>query len=467
MQKEKNCAQHGENEPYSERSIPIKHYFDTVLKRLGVKQYPELIKGVRGTSSAEHIPEHLSKGIFRARYDIHVYKDGTTRYDMTQLPLTHFKPCEVGASIEKLRELGYTLDIRGLELTRDDQILELKPQDIILPNCDGSPESGADKVLTSICHFIDDCLEYLYGLPRYYKIKNPSDLIGHLTIVLAPHTSAGIVGRIIGFTHTQGLFAHPLLHASTRRDCDGDEACVILMLDAFLNFSKRYLPESRGSTMDTPLVLTSILTPSEVDDMAFDVDIPWSYPLELYEAALQYKPPWEVKIPQIKKHLGKPEQYEGMGFTHDLTNINYTVKCSAYKTLPSMQEKLTGQMDIADKLRSVNPTEVARLVIEKHFLKDTKGNLRKFSTQEFRCVVCNEKFRRPPLAGKCSKCNGKILFTISEGSVLKYLEPTISLAHKYNVSPYLKQTIELLKVRIESVFGKEAEKQTGLGAWFG
>ena len=55
------------------------------------------------------------------------------------------------------------------------------------------------------------------------------------------------------------------------------------------------------------------------------------------------------------------------------------------------------------------------------------------------------------------------MFTISEGSVYKYLEPTISLANKYNVSAYLKQTIELLKVRCEGVFGKEAEKQTGLG----
>lgn len=219
--------------------------------------------------------------------------------------------------------------------------------------------------------------------------------------------------------------------------------------------------------MDTPLVLTSVLAPSEVDDMVFDVDIAWKYPLELYEAALNYKSPWEVKIPQIKACLGKPEQYEGMGFTHDTTNLNSTVRCSAYKTLPSMEEKLRGQMDLAEKLRSVDTSDVARLVIEKHFLKDTKGNLRKFSMQEFRCVNCNEKFRRPPLVGKCTKCNGKIIFTISEGSVYKYLEPTTSLAKKYNVSPYLLQTIELLRVRCESVFGKDPDKQVGLGAWFG
>ncbi len=463
----KMCQVHGEAEASSERSIPLKHYFDCIVKQLKIQQYPELIKGVRGTSNKEHIPEHLGKGILRARYDIHVYKDGTTRYDMTQLPLTHFKPCEIGTGVVRLRELGYAKDIKGVELVSDEQILELKPQDIILPSCDESPDEGADKVLLNIARFIDDSLEYLYGLPRVYNTKNIQDLVGHLVVALAPHTSAGTLSRIIGFSKTQGLFAHPLLHAATRRDCDGDEACVILLMDAFLNFSKKYLPGSRGSTMDTPLVLTSVLNPSEVDDMAFDVDIAWKYPIELYEASLQYKMPWEVKVPQIKSCLAKPEQYEKMGFTHDITNLNKSVVCSAYKILPSMEEKLRGQMDIAEKLRSVEASDVARLVIEKHFLKDTKGNLRKFSMQEFRCVSCNEKFRRPPLIGKCTECNGKIVFTISEGSIAKYLEPTISLAKKYNVSAYLQQTIELLRVRMESVFGKEPDKQVGLGAWFG
>jgi DNA polymerase II large subunit len=132
-----------------------------------------------------------------------------------------------------------------------------------------------------------------------------------------------------------------------------------------------------------------------------------------------------------------------------------------------MEDKLRGQMDLAEKIMAVDASDVARLVIEKHFLKDTKGNLRKFSMQEFRCVKCNEKYRRPPLIGKCLKCGGKILFTISEGSVIKYLEPSISLANKYNVPAYLKQTLMLLERRIEGMFGKEKEKQEGLGRWFG
>ena len=82
--------------------------------------------------------------------------------------------------------------------------------------------------------------------------------------------------------------------------------------------------------------------------------------------------------------------------------------------------------------------------------------------QGFRCVACNEIMRRPPLNGVCSRCGGKLIFTIHEGGIKKYLEPALDLAKKYNLSPYMKQNLELVKRYIESIFGKELEKQTGL-----
>lgn len=460
------CSVHGKNQTFANQEVDIQHYLDVALKKLGMPVFPDLIKGVRGTSNKDHIPEQLAKGILRSHHELAVNKDGTVRYDMTQLPITHFTPEEVGTHIEVLKKFGYMLDIHGKELIGPDQVLELKPQDIILPHLE-PPMEGADKILFRTAGFVDDLLERFYSLPRFYNLSSPADLVGHMVLCLAPHTSAGLAARIIGFSRTQGFFAHPLVHAAQRRDCDGDESSVTLLLDALLNFSRKYLPSSRGSTQDAPLVLTSRLVPSEVDDMAFDVDTVWKYPLELYKAALLWKMPSEVKIEQIKHRLGKPSQYEGMGFTHPVSNINYTVPCSAYKTLPTMDEKLAGQMDIAKKVRAVDKDDVARLVIEKHFLKDTKGNLRKFSMQQFRCVSCNEKFRRVPLIGRCLKCKGRIIFTISEGSVVKYLAPTIMLSKKYGVPKYLSQTIELLQRRFFDVFGKEKEKQTGLGVFFG
>lgn len=468
---EKNICRHGKAFPYKTYDLDIKHFFSKALESLGEKVYPDLIKGIRGTSNKNHLVEHLAKGVLRAKHRIYVNKDGTTRYDCTELPITHFKPKEIKTSVEKLKELGYQKDIYGKELIDGNQLLELKPQDIILPGFDSLDES-APQVLIRVAKFVDELLAKFYGLKPFYKVNKEEDLAGHLVIGLAPHISAGLIGRIIGFSETQGLLTHPMFHAGLRRDCDGDEAAVMLLMDALLNFSRQYLPEKRGAkSMDSPLVLTSILNPTEVDDQVHGLDVVWKYPLELYEAALEMKNPWEVKdgkgnkVEQLGDRLGTEKQYESFGFTHHVDNFNKGVCCSAYKTQPSMEDKLIGQMEIAKKVRAVDMDDVAKLVIQKHFLRDIRGNLRQFSMQQFRCVKCNTKYRRPPLSGKCNACGNKLLFTVTEGSVVKYLGLSLMLAEKYDFSPYLKQSLELLKMNVDNVFGKGKEKQVGLGGF--
>jgi len=450
---------------YSKKSLDINHYFNKALEKLKRKDYPDLIKGVRGTSSEGHSVENLAKGILRAIHGLYVNKDGSVRYDMTETCITHFKPGEIGTTIEKLKELGYENDIYGKKLENEDQILEIKIQDIILPNCDDALDEKAEDVMVRIANFVDESLEKIYDMKKFYNLKKKNDIVGHLVLGMSPHTSAGVVGRIIGFSKTQGFYCHPYYHCLMRRDCDGDEACVILLLDVLLNFSRSYIPGHRGAKQDEPLVLSSRIIPSEVDDMVFDMDIVDSYPLELYEAAMEYKYPWEVKIKKVKDVLGTEEEFEGFKFTHDTSSINSGVMCSSYKIIPSMMDKVEGQMKIAEKVRAVDESDVARLILERHFIRDIKGNLRKYSMQQFRCVDCNEKYRRPPLMGKC-KCGGKLIFTISEGSIVKYLEPSLFLAEKYDLPTYIKQTLELTKLRIEGVFGKLKDKQEGLIKWF-
>jgi DNA polymerase II large subunit len=446
--------------------LDIKEYFDYALSFLGTRNYPELIKGVRGTSNEEHIPENLVKGMLRASYGIYVNKDGTIRYDMTELPITAFKPKEIGVSIEKLKELGYEKDINGNELVSEEQILEIKNQDVILPSCDLSDQEGADKIFHRVGNFVDDLLEKFYGLEKFYNFKEEKDLVGHLLVALAPHISAGTVCRIIGFSKTQGFYAHPLMHCAVRRDCDGDEVAVMLLMDALINFSRKYLPGHRGARQDTPLVITPLLNPNEVDDMVYDMDIVKEYPLEFYRACEKYTYPWDFKIEKVRERLGKENETYDYFFTHNTSDINHGVRYSSYKKLPTMQEKVLGQMELARKIRAVDEDDVARLIIDRHFLRDIRGNLRKFSQQEFRCSNCNTKYRRPPLTGSCLKCGGRIIFTVSEGSIIKYLEPSLSLAEKFNLSPYLQQSLDLTKMMIESVFGREKEKQEGLGKWF-
>ena len=462
----KEQCQHGPARNFSKITIDIKHYFDLAMKQTETKMAPDLIKGVRGTSNKNHFVENLAKGLLRAKHNLYVNKDGTIRYDCTEMPLTHFKPIEVNTSVEKLKELGYETDIHDMPLETADQILELKPQDVILPGFNSLDES-AIQVMFRTAKFVDELLVKIYHQPPFYNLKNEGDLIGHLVIGLAPHISAGLMGRIIGFSETQGLLAHPLWHAGLRRDCDGDEAAILMLMDGLLNFSRQFLPNQRGGrTMDAPLVLTSIINPSEVDDQAQGIDVVWKYPLEFYEAALQYKPTSEVRIAQIKHSIGKETQFEKMGFIHQTNNLNAGINCSSYKTIPSMMEKLRGQMELARRIRAVDTMDVANMVIQKHFLKDIRGNLRQFSQQQFRCTKCDTKYRRPPLLGRCS-CGNNLIFTVTEGSIVKYLGPSMMLAKDYGLSDYLKQNLELTHRYVESIFGKDKDKQEGLGKWFG
>lgn len=242
----------------------------------------------------------------------------------------------------------------------------------------------------------------------------------------------------------------------------------MLLMDALLNFSRQYLPDARGSRhMDAPLVLTTRLIPEEVDDEVYNMDICEYYPIEFYEATEKWKSPYDVEIKQVKDTLGKPEEYKGFKFTHDVSDMNIGNRVSAYKTLTSIADKVKRQMELAEKIRAVDKSDVAKIIIEKHFLKDIKGNLRKYTKQEVRCIKCNEKYRRIPLAGKCLKCGGKLVLTVAEGTVSKYLEPSLNLAEKYSLPEYLKQTLEILKRRVESLFGKEPTKQIGLGKFLG
>jgi len=464
----KICENHQNSKLYYNRLIKIDHYMEKAKEKLQLSnsEIPPLIKGVRGTSSKNHVIEHLVKGVLRALFNLQVNKDGTVRFDATEMPLVSFKPKEISVSIEKLKEIGYTQDIFGRELVRDDQILELKPHDIVLPSSPESPER-ADRVFMRICDFVDELLVRFYSVKPFYNVKKREDLVGKLGVVMAPHNCAGVVCRIIGFSNTQGLFASPYMHAAIRRDCDGDEAALMLLGDVLLNFSREFLPSHRGGTQDAPLVLNARINAGEVDDQILDFGLVNEYPLELYQKAEQRKHSSEIKIYDVRRVLkeGK-DPFVNLGYTHDTSNINEGVVCSNYKLLATMQEKVQHQMELVEKIRAVNTSETARLIIERHFIKDMKGNLRRFSMQEFRCVACNEIMRRPPLSGVCPRCNGKIIFTTHEGGIKKYLEPALELAKKYKLSSYIRQSLELTKRHIDSVFGKEPETQETIEKWF-
>ena len=217
------------------------------------------------------------------------------------------------------------------------------------------------------------------------------------------------------------------------------------------------------NSMDAPLVMSSRIDPTEIDDEAHNMDIVEQYPKEFYEATRTLSEPEAVEdlITLGADTLETADAYHGFNHTHDTSDIALGPDLSAYKTLGSMMEKMDAQLALARKLRAVDETDVAERVIEYHFLPDLIGNLRAFSRQETRCLDCGKKYRRMPLTGECRECGGRVNLTVHEGSVNKYMETAIHVAEEFDCREYTKQRLEVLEKSISSVFEDDKNKQSG------
>ena len=218
------------------------------------------------------------------------------------------------------------------------------------------------------------------------------------------------------------------------------------------------------NSMDAPLVMSSRIDPSEIDDEAHNMDIVRQYPREFYEATRRMEDPdeWEEEVTIAEEYLDTDNEYTGFNHTHDTTDIAAGPDLSAYKTLDSMMDKMDAQLELARKLRAVDETDVAERVIEYHFLPDLIGNLRAFSRQQTRCLDCGESYRRMPLTGECRECGGRVNLTVHEGSVNKYMDTAIHIAEEFDCREYTKQRLEVLERSLESIFEDDTNKQSGI-----
>ena len=434
---------------YHRTSIDVRSLLDDAVGKVG-GALPGRFKGVKGLMNRDRVPEPIEKGLLRAHYDLSVFKDGTLRFDITDVPLTHFTPEEVGVPIDRLRELGYTHDKSGAPLESPGQMLELKVQDVIIPE-------GCGDYLVKASKFIDELLKRFYGLEPFYNVDSKEGVVGMLVHGLAPHTSATIIGRVIGFTKTRVCYAHPLWHAAKRRNCDGDEDAIMIGLDPLLNFSRSFLPEQSGGLMDAPLYVIPVLNPSEVDKEAHNVDVMARYPPEFYRLCDEGASPGEygAVVDTIGRRLGTEAQFQGFDYTEECSDINLGAHPGAYNTLKTMLDKLESQLELSEKVQAVDARAVAERILTSHFMKDIVGNLRAFTSQKFRCVKCNRKYRRPPLTGKCVRCGGKLAMTVHKGGIEKYLDPALKLVEKYELDEYYSDRLGLVKDEIRSIFPEE------------
>ncbi len=460
------------------QSVPIQSILEDAQLRIGMTRLPQQVKCVKELKSKNQTPEAIEKGLIRAKYNLPVFRDGTIRFDMSDVPVTHFTPKEIYVDWKRLHALGYTHDWEGNPLERDDQMLELFPQDFIVA------KNAADYFIRT-AQFVDEVLVKYYKMEPYYNATTKDDLVGQLICALAPHTSGGVLSRIIGWADCSGGYAHPLFHAAKRRNCDGDEDAIMLLMDGLLNFSREILPANRGGQMDAPLVLTTRLNPTEIDKEALNVDAAWFYERQFYEATLTQPHPKDIadSMDFVERRLGTVAAVRGYGYTHDCERMDEGPELSAYKTLATMIDKMNGQLNLCQRLRAINARTVASSVIRSHFLPDLRGNLNAYGRQKIRCLKCGNSYRRMPLAGHCiqpekvggrglsahgvarnegGQCNGKLALTVSEGAVRKYIEVTKHVMDTYGVDTYTRQNMEWLAGSVESLFSNDRAKQMSL-----
>ena len=437
---------------HSHKEFPLKSRLLSAQEKMGIRA-KEPFKGLKELISQDKIAEPLEKGLVRQSLGLTTFKDGTIRFDATNSPLTQFKPSWIGTSIEKLKELGYSHDIDGKPLENMDQIIELRMQDVVIPN-----ESG--KYLVSTCKYIDTLLTKLYGKSSFYNVSNTDELIGHLIIGLAPHTSVGIVGRIIGYTETHVCFGTPNWHSAKRRDADGDADSIMLLMDSLLNFSRQFLSDRIGGLMDAPLLVQPLVLPHESQPQAHNLEVTKIFPLEFFESTIQQSKASDVNsVEIIKSRLDTKRQFYDYHFTHFTSSLTTSKSRSAYSTLGSMLDKFDMQVRNAELIDVVNPSELVSNVISTHLVPDIMGNLRAYARQSFRCTACGKSYRRMPLIQTCV-CGHKLIATITRGSVEKYLKLAKRLVEKYDVGEYQRGRIHALSDEIELVFGKSQGDQS-------
>lgn len=455
--KNNRCRRCGrEGKTYSPVSFPLSKVIEQAQHKLGLKA-AEPFKGVKALMSKNKSAELLEKGLLRQKHQLYAFKDGTIRFDATNEPLTHFKPVWIMTNIEKIKKLGYNKDYIDKDLTSSDQLIELLLQDIVLP-------LDCAEHLVNVAKFIDEELVKVYHLEPYYGISTIEDLIGHLIVGLAPHTSVGIIGRIIGFTKSQVCLASPIWHSAKRRDCDGDADSIMLLLDAFLNFSFDFLPDKIGGLMDAPLLIQPTVLPYEVQRQAHNVDISSFYPLEFYEATWNRAKAADItsKIEIIKNRIGKEDQFFNYMFTHFTESLTTNVQHSAYSRLNTMDEKLQMQISTARLINAVDEDEVVSMVLTTHILPDIMGNMRAYSSQTFRCSKCAEKYRRIPLRGNCLRCENELLQTVTRGSVEKYLNIAHYMCREFKINDYLRNRVESLTTELKLIFREQKKEQSTL-----
>ena len=407
---------------------------------------------LRDSKNKVAYPESLMKGVLRSHFDLPVTKDGTFRICTPNLHTSHFTPAEAHSSVQSLRKLGYTSDVRGAPLEREDQVLALKLNDVIIP------KESIDIFLRG-CEFIDLLVKNYYNGPGFYfNARGFEDLLGVTIFSISPHTSSAPLGRIVGYTNNLGCYCHMIVVVNRRRDADGDLDGYGLASDLYLNGSPTYCEGKTGALMSVPLNLARKFYLDEVGKEILARELYSTY----YDGVLsdnlksysvkQLKQLFRVENYLVKKQVSPQSYlYNTPGF-----KLNTDSTVNLYRDCASNQEKINLVLKLSDILPEIDQTECILGLIEGHLIPDYIGNMNAYFRQKLKCDHCKEDYQIEPLDIYCLKCKkGVLRFTVYKGMVLKYLNLIKKLRKMVVLPEALEERVSMLLENARNTFEGE------------
>jgi DNA polymerase II large subunit len=254
-------------------------------------------------------------------------------------------------------------------------------------------------------------------------LRTFNNVAGLIIVGISPTSQIGVIGRVIGYTKNNVLYAHPIWHLLKSRQCNGVSDSITLLLDVLVNFSREFIPAFHGGTLDTPTVLNLV---------------------DNWKDLMLYSKSNAVMLNQVfYKNLGKISQESKLlSYNFSLLNLppithHITENLSEIAIENKLREqKIVNRINIAlASLRIIRAVEEGVFVdniLVNDFLNKITTSIARFFQQPFRCKICKRTFRRVPLRKNCPYCYKNTLeLTLSKGWVLRYMQIISQLTKQY------------------------------------
>ncbi len=437
-------------------SLPIAPLWSEALSRLNVSKAPAA-KGVKGLMSPGKVPEPIEKGILRA-----VAPD-------LRLPGRHgaVRPHQPSRSpiFGRRRSVPTFRPFDGSGTRTTDRRRAHRPR---AARRAPSPGPRGRAVLRDLSHATRPVRRrrarpaLLAGAPFYRAERPVGPRRGPGGSARAAHLGRGRRTDSSGSRTAEACFAHPVFHAAKRRNCDGDEDSVTLLLDALLNFSRAYLPDTRGRA---------------------DGQAPGAHDPARGDRGRQGGPQRRRREPLPARPLprrgrgqapegdrpgstswasgsGPPRSLSGYGFTHDTRRIAGGPVRSAYRDGRSMADLVERSVLLTTQIRAVDVAAGGRARPERALPARRDGEPQGVRDAEVPLPACGDDLPspaahgalhrpRPPEEARARASSSRASTKPPSGNTSRSSQ---RLGEMEGITPYVRQRIRVLADALDALF---------------